>query len=97
MRAMSGFDYPGEKLKECYKKLLINQFHDILPGSHINPVYNDALADYVYVDKTLSGIIGYGEAYFNSLNFKRKELTFFEDEDGSETRFGKRAFGPCPI
>ena len=42
LRAMSGFDYPGEKLKECYKKLLINQFHDILPGSHINPVYNDA-------------------------------------------------------
>ena len=88
LRAMSGFDYPGEKLKECYKKLLINQFHDILPGSHINPVYNDALADYVYVDKTLSGIVGYGEAYFKSLNFKRKELTFFEDEDGSETRFG---------
>lgn len=93
---MSGFDYPGEKLKECYKKLLINQFHDILPGSHINPVYNDALADYVYVDKTLSGIIGYGEAYFNSLNFKRKELTFFEDEDGSETRFGKKGFWTVP-
>lgn len=96
LRAMSGFDYPGEKLKECYKKLLINQFHDILPGSHINPVYNDALADYVYVDKTLSGIIGYGEAYFNSLNFKRKELTFFEDEDGSETRFGKKGFWTVP-
>ena len=27
LRAMSGFDYPGEKLKECYKKQQ-NQQHD---------------------------------------------------------------------
>jgi len=26
-------------ITDAYNKLLINQFHDILPGSHIHPVY----------------------------------------------------------
>ncbi len=31
--------YPKEQLDKIYKILLINQFHDILPGSSINKVY----------------------------------------------------------
>lgn len=30
-----GQDYPGERLKEAWIKLLFNQFHDILPGSNV--------------------------------------------------------------
>ncbi|MGQ9561714.1 MAG: alpha-mannosidase [Candidatus Oleimicrobiaceae bacterium] len=44
-----GYIYPAEPLRQCWEKLLCNQFHDILPGSSIPEVYQDALADYVWV------------------------------------------------
>lgn len=39
-------DYPVEALREAWKKLLLNQFHDILPGSHTNAVYHEAMETY---------------------------------------------------
>ena len=50
-------EYPEEHLRELYKLLLVNQFHDILPGSHIAPVYRDAMADYARLHKELDEII----------------------------------------
>ena len=50
-------EYPGERLRELYKRLLVNQFHDILPGSHIAPVYRDAMVDYALLHGELDGII----------------------------------------
>jgi len=38
--------YPGKELETAWKVVLTNQFHDILPGSSITPVYRDALEDY---------------------------------------------------
>ena len=35
-------DYPAAELNAAWKKLLINQFHDILPGSSISQVYETA-------------------------------------------------------
>lgn len=46
LRMKNGMEYPAAELRDCYKKLLLNQFHDILPGSHINPVFCDAVRDY---------------------------------------------------
>lgn len=37
-----GSPYDGKALKEAWEKVLLNQFHDILPGSSIAPVYRDA-------------------------------------------------------
>lgn len=34
--------YPREKLEQAWKQVLFNQFHDILPGSAIEPSYEDA-------------------------------------------------------
>ncbi len=79
-----------EEITELYKKFLINQFHDILPGSHIHPVYLDAMADYAEIEKTLDEIIGSGGKYFNTLNFKRDALTFIENKKGTATRYGKK-------
>ena len=90
LRHLKGAEYPYEEIRDCYKKLLLNQFHDILPGSHITPVYRDAMADYEEIDRRLDKIIGTGEKYFNSLNFTRSHLTFIEDENGKSLRFGKR-------
>lgn len=41
-----GFAYPKEKLLENWKLILLNQFHDILPGSSIAQVYEDSKEDY---------------------------------------------------
>lgn len=75
-----------EKITALYKKFLINQFHDILPGSHIRPVYEDAMADYAEIDRELDQLIGSGSNYFNTLNFKRDALTFVPNKNGSSTR-----------
>lgn len=78
------------ELTEIYKKFLINQFHDILPGSHIHPVYEDAMKDYTEIEKALDKIIGTGSKYFNTLNFTRDMLTFVENKKGTATRYGKK-------
>ncbi len=39
-------DYPAQDLEKSWKLVLTNQFHDILPGSSIAPVYHDAPEDY---------------------------------------------------
>ena len=41
-----GFSYPRERLLENWKLILLNQFHDILPGSSISVVYEDSKEDY---------------------------------------------------
>lgn len=38
--------YPSEKLEENWKLILLNQFHDVLPGSSIAKVYEDAQEHY---------------------------------------------------
>jgi len=38
--------YPREKLDKIWKNLLMNQFHDIIPGSSIHSVYEVAEAEY---------------------------------------------------
>lgn len=35
-------DYPRDDLERAWKQILFNQFHDILPGSAIEPSYDDA-------------------------------------------------------
>lgn len=77
-----------QKITELYKKLLVNQFHDILPGSHIHPVYEDAVADYDEIEKGLNEIIGTGSKYFNTLNFERDALTFIPNKKATSTRHG---------
>jgi alpha-mannosidase len=41
--------YPHENLNEGWELVLLNQFHDILPGSSIRQVNEDARADYAKV------------------------------------------------
>ncbi len=41
--------YPAKELEEAWKLTLLNQFHDILPGSSVNEVYRDAARDYAKV------------------------------------------------
>ncbi len=41
-----GGRYDQKSLNEAWKLVLLNQFHDILPGSSIGPVYKDSDRDY---------------------------------------------------
>jgi alpha-mannosidase len=42
-------DYPAEELTRLWQLLLLNQFHDILPGSSIAEVYADTARDHAEV------------------------------------------------
>lgn len=41
--------YPKAELDALWERVLLNQFHDILPGSSIRQVYEDTAIDYEYV------------------------------------------------
>ncbi|MEM9487253.1 MAG: alpha-mannosidase, partial [Cyanobacteria bacterium P01_F01_bin.116] len=46
---VAGRPYPKEQLETAWKTLLFNQFHDILPGSSIPEVFEDANRDWAVV------------------------------------------------
>lgn len=41
--------YPQKQLEEAWKVVLLNQFHDIIPGSSVREVYEDSARDYARV------------------------------------------------
>ncbi len=43
---LCGLEYPMEEYHRIWRTLLTNHFHDILPGSSITEVYQDALKDF---------------------------------------------------
>ena len=49
--------YPSKELDALWKKLLINQFHDIIPGSSINLVYKTTHQEYDQVHKGCDDLI----------------------------------------
>jgi len=54
----AGHAYPGETLAEFWELVLINQFHDILPGTSIPEVYVDSDAEYGRIFSTLDSANG---------------------------------------
>ena len=90
--------YPYEALDKCWKGVLLNQFHDILPGSSIARVYEEArkLYDEILADakqitdsacRSLAS--GSGRTYFNSLSWPRTALV--QTEHG----YGRVTIPPC--
>ncbi|MBM4017626.1 MAG: alpha-mannosidase [Planctomycetes bacterium] len=83
-RATAGFGFPAAAIEEAWKQVLLCQFHDILPGSSIHRVYEEAEAALAAVIKqadetaaaaraALAGK-GSGLAVFNSLSWERAAL-----------------------
>jgi alpha-mannosidase len=54
--------YPAGELEGAWKRLLLNQFHDILPGSSIDWVYEDAERDLEEVIETAGGLTAAAQA-----------------------------------
>ncbi len=87
-------DYPGCKINSMWETVLLNQFHDILPGSSIKQVYDVTLKEYEQlldqgkelIDKALD-IIGDNVKSqeptllaVNSLGFNRNGLIEFKSD-----------------
>ena len=54
---LSGIDYPESEIESIWKTLLLNQFHDILPGSAIDEVYETAFREYAEAKEKAGKII----------------------------------------
>ena len=86
----AGGDYPSAELETLWKTLLLNQFHDILPGSSIDWVYEEAERDLEHVterateiaDAAMSAIAGNGDTLvaFNSTSHPRAEIVSLNNE-----------------
>lgn len=53
----AGLAYPKAELEIAWKQVLFNQFHDILPGSAIPEVYQDANRDWQQAEQTATDIL----------------------------------------
>ena len=99
MAMLGGAEYPLARMDAAWKKLLLNQFHDILPGSSIGKVYEDARRDHKWVigeadavrDDAFAALVkGDGVTVFNSLSFARTGLVVLPEAfaDGAMTADG---------
>ena len=81
----SGFQYPAAELARLWKLVLVNQFHDIIPGSSITEVYRDSAAHYAEIaatggklrDAAIRKLVPAGNqrvAVVNTLGFPRREV-----------------------
>lgn len=85
-----GGKYAQKELNDAWKTILLNQFHDIIPGSSITKVYEDSAKDYARVQQSASNIQNDALAYlakrvntqgdgqavlaFNSLSWNRDDV-----------------------
>lgn len=92
---LAGGEYPQQRLEKIWKEVLLYQFHDILPGSSIKRVYDEAYVRYQeMLDEVNQGIddnlkmisdginVGGMEQpvlLFNSLSWDRNEWVKFKD------------------
>ena len=95
--AMAGagrHSYPAEQLDEAWKLLLLNQFHDIIPGSSIHWANQDSIRDHARIEAVTSELISVAQSaiaaqvdtigmtrpyvLFNAASRDRRELTEIE-------------------
>ncbi|KAG9101891.1 Glycoside hydrolase, 38 vacuolar alpha mannosidase [Ceratobasidium sp. 370] len=53
----ASYVYPKQRIDDAWEKLLLNQFHDVLPGSAIGMVYEDAEKLYAEISKDGKAIL----------------------------------------
>ncbi|MGK3649854.1 alpha-mannosidase [Pseudarthrobacter enclensis] len=62
VRTGGGFAYPAAELKQLWRLVLLQQFHDILPGSSIAWVHQDAERNYLAIESALEELISQAAA-----------------------------------
>ncbi len=79
-----GMPYPKAELESMWKTVLLNQFHDILPGSSIKEVYEVTKEEYAQIQEIGEKLIderisllsagGNGITVFNTVGFERSTV-----------------------
>src|SRR5204863_4734045 len=69
-----GGEYPRAELDRVWKLLLLQQFHDILPGSSIRLAYEDAARDFAEIEVAGTALLGEGRTPVNTTGFARREV-----------------------
>ncbi|MBF9069154.1 alpha-mannosidase [Streptacidiphilus fuscans] len=79
----TGAAYPYERLERLWQRVLLNQFHDILPGSSIAWVHQQAEREYGEIHRELEEIVGESAShlpgapgFLNSGPLPRREVAF---------------------
>ncbi|ELU16163.1 hypothetical protein CAPTEDRAFT_182455 [Capitella teleta] len=102
----SELTYPAEEIERIWKLTLLNQFHDVLPGSSINMVYKDAIKYYKDVVRSADKIIKTALPAINSaehpvavnlLSWPRSTLLYVTDEMQNASLMEVAAFGYTPL
>lgn len=89
--------YPQKEINISWETLLLNQFHDIIPGSSIKEVYNDSEKQYEIIIKTGDELLNRAVdtllnnihltekslVVFNQLSFKRDDVVVFDLPKGT--------------
>ncbi|MEW6236240.1 MAG: alpha-mannosidase [Candidatus Omnitrophota bacterium] len=57
LAALAGEEYPRDRFRAIWEKILLNQFHDIIPGSSIRQVYLDSADDYAWIQAETERIV----------------------------------------
>ncbi|HIT34845.1 MAG TPA: alpha-mannosidase [Candidatus Faecousia intestinigallinarum] len=90
-------NYPAEEDTRLWRDIiLLNQFHDILPGSSIAEVYDVTKVEYAQLAEEVTGLIhqrlaaltgeGDGVTVFNTLGFQRDDIVNLGSVDASALR-----------
>ena len=83
LNMVKGAAYPAEQLEQLWKTVLLHQFHDILPGSCIARVYEEAEKTFhqffaegkALLEETIGKMTGeIGYSVWNSLGFARQAV-----------------------
>lgn len=74
LAAARGGEYPRAELDRLWKLLLLQQFHDILPGSSIRLVYEDAERDLAEIEAGADALCGDGDTPVNTIGVARREV-----------------------
>ena len=82
--AQNRLAYPGSALERLWKGVLMNQFHDILPGSSIHEVYEVTKKEYAAIEEEIGTLraerlkalttAGEGVTVFNTTGFARTDV-----------------------
>ena len=92
--------YPYEKLESIWRRVLLHQFHDILPGSSIAWVHQEAEAVHAQLQGELAEVIGTalaggdGLVFFNAGPYARREVAVVPGSataEGQQLSDGRRA------
>jgi len=100
MGMLIGHDYPAAELKRGWKTLLLNQFHDIIPGSSIKEVYDESHRQYEDIMKSghdmvrkavdkITGSVDLKQQsviVFNTLSYDRDDLVELDIPEGIEVK-----------